>query len=148
MPNPGWKVVLTQRVPELTRTAVPPMFEDLVASIPELVDLGKFKASDFDWALHPGGATIMSGVEKVMKLTPQHLRASYETYIAHGNSSSATFFSVLDKLLQGETAPYIIGCAFGPGIAVEMVAFKRVVDSRPPSENDSPAETLVAEDVD
>jgi type III polyketide synthase len=124
------------------------MFEDLVGSIPELVDFGKFKASDFDWALHPGGATIMSGVEKTMKLTPQHLRASYETYMSHGNSSSATFFSVLDKLLQGETTPYIIGCAFGPGIAVEMVAFKRIVDSRPPSEDDSPAETLVAEDVD
>ena len=144
----GWKVVLTQRVPKLACAAVPSMFEDLVASIPELVDLSKYKASDYDWALHPGGATILSGVERTMKLTPEHLRASYETYISHGNSSSATIFSVLDRLLQGETTEHVIGCAFGPGISVEMVAFKRMLNSRPGSGNHSPAETLVAEDVD
>ena len=139
---------MTQRVPKLTCAAVPSMFEDLVASIPELVESSKFKASDYDWALHPGGSTIISGVEKAMKLTPEHLRASYEVYMSHGNSSSATAFSVLNRLLQGETTEHIVGCAFGPGIAVEMVAFKRMLESRPGSEDDSPAETLVAEDVD
>jgi fungal type III polyketide synthase len=135
----GWKVVLTQRVPKLTCMAAPAMFEDLVASIPELVDLGKFKASDYDWALHPGGSTIISGVESVMKLTPEHLRASYEVYISHGNSSSAAAFSVLSRLTEGETTDHILGCAFGPGIAVEMVVFKRMSESRSGSDNDSPA---------
>ncbi|KAI1617854.1 chalcone synthase [Exophiala viscosa] len=143
----GWKVVLTPRVPKLAAAAVPAMYEDLVSSIPELVDLGKFKASDYDWALHPGGATVLSGVERAMKLKPELLRASYEVYITHGNSSSATFFSVLNRLLQGETTEHIIGCAFGPGIAVEMMVFKR---SNQVSEAGtvSPTETLVAEDVD
>ncbi|KAK4936154.1 hypothetical protein LTR10_022903 [Elasticomyces elasticus] len=143
----GWKVVLTHRVPKLAAAAVPAMYEDLVASIPELVDQGKFKASEYDWALHPGGATVLSGVERAMKLKPELLRASYETYITHGNSSSATFFSVLNRLLQGETTEHIIGCAFGPGIAVEMMVFKR---SNQGSETGtvSPTETLVAEDVD
>ncbi|KIV85641.1 hypothetical protein PV11_01310 [Exophiala sideris] len=143
----GWKVVLTHRVPKLAAAAVPAMYEDLVASIPELVDQGKFKASEYDWALHPGGATVLSGVERAMKLKPELLRASYETYITHGNSSSATFFSVLNRLLQGETTEHIIGCAFGPGIAVEMMVFKR---SNQISETGtvSPTETLVAEDVD
>ena len=142
----GWKVVLSQRVPKLTLGAVPSMFEDLIATIPELVDVNKFKASDYDWALHPGGATIISGVQNAMHLTENHLRASYEVYIAHGNSSSATFFSVLKQLLSGPTNEHIIGCAFGPGIAVEMMAFKRIEQSR--SGSLSPAETLVAEDVD
>lgn len=142
----GWKVVLSQRVPKLTTAAVPSMFEDLVATIPELVDARKFKAADYDWALHPGGATIISGIQNVMRLTEEHLRASYEVYIAHGNSSSATFFSVLKQLLSGPTNEHIIGCAFGPGIAVEMMAFKRTELSRGGSL--SPAETLVAEDVD
>jgi len=139
--------VLTPRVPKLAAAAVPAMYEDLVSSIPELVDLGKFKASDYDWALHPGGATVLSGVERAMKLKPELLRASYEVYITHGNSSSATFFSVLNRLLQGETTEHIIGCAFGPGIAVEMMVFKR---SNQVSEAGtvSPTETLVAEDVD
>lgn len=135
-------------MPKLTCAAVPAMFENLVASIPELIDLGKFKATEYEWALHPGGSTIISGVERAMKLTPEHLRASYEVYISHGNSSSATAFSVLSRLMEGETMEHILGCAFGPGIAVEMVMFKRVSESRPGSGNDSPAETLVAEDVD
>jgi type III polyketide synthase len=123
------------------------MFEDLVASIPELVELGKLKASHYDWALHPGGATVLTSVERAMHLKPEHLRASYETYITHGNSSSATIFSVLNRLLEGETTDHIVGCAFGPGIAVEMMMFKR---SNQGSETgtESPTETLVAEDVD
>lgn len=138
--------MLTQRVPKLTLTAVPNMFEDLVSSIPELVDANMFKASDYDWALHPGGATIISGIQSAMRLSEDHLRASYEVYMAHGNSSSATFFSVLKQLLSGPTNEHIIGCAFGPGIAVEMMALKRCELSR--SGSASPAETLVAEDVD
>lgn len=142
----GWKVVLTQRVPKLTTSAVPNMFEDLVSSIPELVDGGKFKGTDYDWALHPGGATVITGIQNTMRLSEQHLRASYEVYMAHGNSSSATFFSVFKQLLSGPTTDHIVGCAFGPGIAVEMMMFKRCQSSRAGTE--SPAETLVAEDVD
>jgi fungal type III polyketide synthase len=141
-------VVLTQRVPKLTSAAVPAMFQDLVASVPELVDAGIMKASEFDWALHPGGSTIIQGIEKAMHLTPEHLRASYEVYINHGNSSSATAFSVLKTLLEGETTEHIVSCAFGPGIAVEMMIFKRYGLSRQGSGNASPAETLVAEEVD
>ncbi|KAK5087999.1 hypothetical protein LTR05_002215 [Lithohypha guttulata] len=142
----GWKVVLTHRVPKLATGAVPAMFDDLVSSIPELVDASKFKASDYDWALHPGGATIISGIQSAMRLREDLLRASYEVYMAHGNSSSATFFSVMKQLLSGPTTEHIIGCAFGPGIAVEMMVFKRCEPSRGGSA--SPAETLVAEDVD
>lgn len=122
------------------------MFEDLVSSIPELVDGGKFKATDYDWALHPGGATIITGIQNAMRLTEQHLRASYEVYIAHGNSSSATIFSVFKQLLSGPTMDHIVACSFGPGIAVEMMMLRRCQSSRTGTE--SPAETLVAEDVD
>jgi type III polyketide synthase len=123
------------------------MFEDLVSRIPELVDLGKFKASEYDWALHPGGATVLSGIEKAMNIAPELLRASYEIYITHGNSSSATVFSVLNRLLEGDTTEHIVSCAFGPGIAVEMMMLKRH-DRTSGSGTESPAETLVAEDVD
>jgi fungal type III polyketide synthase len=91
-------------------------------------------AADFDWAMHPGGATILTGAEKAMGITPEHMRASYDTYISHGNSSSATIFSVLDRLRSkdmdalapgGRVKDYVVGCAFGPGIAVEMCMLKR-----------------------
>jgi fungal type III polyketide synthase len=131
--NPGWKVVLTPRVPKLTQEAIPSTFADLMASLPPLPSTYRI-ASDFDWAMHPGGATILSGAEKVMRISPEHMRASYDTYINHGNSSSATIFSVLDRLRSkdmdslapgGLVKEYVVGCAFGPGITVEMQRNRR-----------------------
>jgi type III polyketide synthase len=145
----GWKVVLTPRVPKLASAAVPAVFDDLLASIPELIHVNKYKASHFDWALHPGGSTVITGVQSAMGLTEQHLRATYEVYMSHGNSSSATIFSVLDRLLKGgQGNEHIVACAFGPGIAVEMMMLRRPPGSRSTSGTLSPSETLVAEDVD
>jgi len=143
----GWKVVLSPRVPKLSSAAVPSIFTDLVTSIPELMDADKVNAPEFDWALHPGGSTVILGVQQAMGLTEELLRASYEVYMNHGNSSSATIFSVMSQLLKGgEGNEHIVGCAFGPGIAVEMVIFKRYAGSR--SGTESPDQMLEAEDVD
>ncbi|KAF3227162.1 hypothetical protein TWF106_010650 [Orbilia oligospora] len=80
-----------------------------------------------------------------MSLTPSQLRASFEVYTNYGNSSSATVFSVMDRLrsdgeagIGGEGKEYgpgvgikggrkgVVGCAFGPGVSVEMVLMRRV----------------------
>jgi fungal type III polyketide synthase len=104
-----------------------------MASIPPLPPAYR-KAADFDWAMHPGGATILSGAERVLDITPEHMRASYDTYINHGNSSSATIFSVMNRLRSkdmdayapgGRVRDYVVGCAFGPGITVEACLLKR-----------------------
>jgi type III polyketide synthase len=129
----GWKVVLSPRVPKLTGAVVAPTFADLLTTVPNIPSNYK-TAADFDWVLHPGGATILSGVEYVMNISPEHLRASYDTYINHGNSSSATIFSVMDRMRQkdmdelapgGKVKDFVVGCAFGPGIAIEMCIMKR-----------------------
>lgn len=110
-----------------------PTFSDLISSLPDLPEEYR-SAPDFDWALHPGGATILSGVERAMSITAEHQRASYDTYINHGNSSSATIFSVLHRLRQkdmdevapgGKAKDFVVGCAFGPGINIEMCMLKR-----------------------
>ena len=149
---PGWKVVLSPRVPQFAQAVVPPAFEDLLSTISYLQPNYQ-KPSDFDWALHPGGATILSGVERAMNITPEHMRASYDTYINHGNSSSATIFSVMDRLRQkdmdqvapeGKVKDFVVGCAFGPGIAVEMCMLKRNlkhVPRSPPSGQLTPPQT-------
>ena len=149
----GWKVVLTPRVPKLASAAVPAVFQDLVTSIPELMDADKINPGDFDWALHPGGSTVISGVQQAMGLKESQLQASFEIYVSHGNSSSATIFSVLDRLLKnGVVNEHVLGCAFGPGIAVEMMVFKRPQGSRSGTDSGSGSQTpdqlLVAEDVD
>lgn len=126
-------MVLTPRVPDLTTASVSPSFEHLLASIPNLPPDYK-QAPDFDWAMHPGGATILTGAERALKITSEHMRASYQTYINHGNSSSATIYSVMDRLrskdmdelaADGRVRDYVVGCAFGPGISVEMCMLKR-----------------------
>lgn len=124
---------MSPRVPKLAAAVVAPTFNDLIASLPGLPSSYQ-SAESFDWALHPGGATILSGVEKAMGITPEHMRASYDTYINHGNSSSATVISVMDRLRQkdmdelapgGKVKDFVVGCAFGPGIAIEMCMLKR-----------------------
>lgn len=133
----GWKVVLTPDVPKIACASIPQAFSDLLASVPSIPSSHR-TANDFDWAVHPGGATILSGAEKEMKITPNHMRASYDTYINHGNSSSATIFSVLSRLRakdmdqmapEGGPRDYVMACAFGPGVSAEMCAFKRVMNS-------------------
>ncbi|KAM0795879.1 chalcone synthase [Usnea florida] len=123
----GWKVVLTPRVPAMAAAAVQPAFQDLLESVPGLHKKGKSPAaSDFDWALHPGGSTIITGVEKAMDLTVDHLRASYEIYVSCGNSSSATIMAVMDHLRKmGEGREHVVACAFGPGISLEMMILRR-----------------------
>jgi type III polyketide synthase len=97
-------------------------------------------APDFDWAMHPGGATILTGAERAVNITHEHMRASYDTYIRKGNSSSATIFSVLNRLRHkdmdalapgGSVKDYVVGCAFGPGITLEMCMLKRHKSRRP-----------------
>lgn len=137
----GWKVVLSHRVPKLAAGALQPTFADLVSSVELPPPWDDAKPADFDWAMHPGGATILSGAERAMGLVPEHMRASYDTYINHGNSSSATMFSVLDRLRSksmDDCTPdgrgpreYVVGCAFGPGVAVEMCMLKRNLGLRP-----------------
>ncbi|KAB5566419.1 chalcone and stilbene synthase domain-containing protein [Coniochaeta sp. 2T2.1] len=145
----GWKVVLSPRVPGLARDVVRPTYEALIADLPALSE-GYEQPKDFDWAMHPGGATILTGAEKALEISAEHMRASYDTYINHGNSSSATIFSVLDRLRGkdmdalapgGRAKDYVVGCAFGPGITVEMCMLKRNLGARGISGLQTPPET-------
>lgn len=109
--------------------------------------------------MHPGGLTILTNAEAAMGMTPEHMRASYDTYINHGNSSSATIFSVMDRLRSkemdaiapgGKVKDFVVGCAFGPGISIEMCMMKRNMGFRhsglqTPPETESEASS---EDVD
>ena len=119
--------MLTPRVPNLTRDAVVPAFEELLQSIPKLSLNGSpLSPQDFDWALHPGGSTIITNVQKAMGITEDHLRASYDIYMNYGNSSSATIMSVLKRLTEmGNGRRNTLACAFGPGISMEMMVLRR-----------------------
>ncbi|KAI1362259.1 thiolase-like protein [Xylaria arbuscula] len=147
----GWKVVLSPRVPKLTEQVLKPAFADLIASTEHHLPETYRSAPDFDWAMHPGGLTILTNAERTLKISPEHMRASYHRYMEHGNSSSATIFSVMDHLRSkemdslapgGNVKDFVVGCAFGPGITVEMCMLKRNMGARgvqTPPETDSEA---------
>lgn len=123
----GWKVILSPRVPALASTSVPPLFNSLLPRVPSLADKG-LAAGDLDWALHPGGLKVLTSVQKLMGLSAHQLRASYDVYKHHGNTSGATIFSVLNTLRSAKMGPgkeHVVACAFGPGVAVEMCVLRR-----------------------
>lgn len=155
----GWKVILTPRVPKITSEILPPTFSEFLSTLPSLPSTYQ-TARDFDWAMHPGGATILTGAERVLGISPEHMRASYDTYINHGNSSSATIFGVMDRLRSkdmdqyapgGKVKDYVVGCAFGPGITVEICMLKRNLGPtgiQTPPETESEASRSEAGDED
>ncbi|KAI1278307.1 thiolase-like protein [Xylaria sp. FL0933] len=147
----GWKVVLSPHVPKLTEQVLEPAFADLMASVEHHLPETYRTAPDFDWAMHPGGLTILTNAERTLKISAEHMRASYHRYMEHGNSSSATIFSIMDHLRtkemdsyapDGKVKDYVVGCAFGPGITVELCMLKRNMGVRgvqTPPETDSEA---------
>ncbi|KAM3464253.1 hypothetical protein BB8028_0001g06010 [Beauveria bassiana] len=118
----GFRTILTRDVPVYTKQAIEPMFDSL---LPRLAMTEALAASDFDWALHPGGEAILDGAAEAMHLTPDQLRASREIYRTRGNSSSPTVLAVLDKLRSyGKNRDHVVATSFGPGLAIEMAILK------------------------
>jgi type III polyketide synthase len=122
---PGFRTILTGDVTSYTNNAMKPMYQRLLPSIKQkegknLID------TDFDWALHPEGATIITGVQEQMKLSNEQLRATKEIYKTRGNSSSPTTVIVLDKLrTMGKGRDYVVAAAVGPGLNIEMSILRR-----------------------
>ena len=126
----GWRVTLSPRVSKLTSSCIPSIYNTLITQIPALTStLGSSPSpADIDWAVHPGGAKILIDLVKKMNITDEHLRASWDIYRNHGNTASATIFSVLNRLRKKdlcEGREWVFGLAFGPGVSVESCVLRR-----------------------
>ncbi|CAP71782.1 uncharacterized protein PODANS_6_7330 [Podospora anserina S mat+] len=122
----GFRTVLTRDVPSFTKTAIGPMFRDLLPGFREKTRLKSLDVADFDWALHPGGEAIIQGAQEMLDLTSEQLRATREIYRTRGNSSSPTVLAVLDLLRKmGRGKDHVVATSFGPGLAIEMSLLKR-----------------------
>lgn len=79
-----------------------------------------------DWAIHPGGKSIMQAVEKALALQPDQTEASWQTLRDFGNMSSATFLFVLENLSrQQKRRPWTAGLGFGPGLSAEGILLRK-----------------------
>lgn len=87
----------------------------------------EIEADQCDWAIHPGGASILQAVEKALQLKKDQTTSSWKILHDFGNMSSATFLFVLDELSrQKQARPWTAGVGFGPGLSVEGILLRRI----------------------
>ena len=78
-----------------------------------------------DWAIHPGGKSILQAIEKKLNLDREQTKASWKTLNDYGNMSSATFLFVLTLLLrQKKRHEWTAGVSFGPGLSAEGILLR------------------------
>ncbi len=116
---------MSREVPLNAASAIGPAFSGMLKTFSEHTEK-RLKAQDFDRPLHPGGPSIMKGVEAATSLSEDHLRASCDVYKHYGNASSVAVLAVLGRLREmGRGRDNVVACSFGPGLMVEMDALQR-----------------------
>jgi type III polyketide synthase len=121
----GFTSIITKEIPNYTKKAVGPLFDKLLPSYLEKSQCD-LKVADFDWALHPGGEAIITGVRDEMSLTEEQLRATRQIYKTRGNGGSPTMIAVLDLLrTMGIGQDHVVTASFGPGLAIELAFLRR-----------------------
>jgi predicted naringenin-chalcone synthase len=75
-----------------------------------------------DWAIHPGGKSILQAVERSLQLQPDQTKSSWDILANYGNMSSATLLFVFESLSrQSHLRPWTAGVGFGPGLSAEGI---------------------------
>lgn len=81
--------------------------------------------SECNWAIHPGGKSILDAVERSLNLSKEQTQAAWQVLANYGNMSSATFLFILERLAQQqERNPWTVGLGFGPGLSIEGVLLR------------------------
>lgn len=114
----GFRMGLSIRVPSLLRKNIHNFVKDIVGPMVSI--------DDYDWAIHPGGKSILQAIEKAMGLSRLHTEASWETLDNYGNMSSATFIFVLENLSRKNNGrEHTLGLGFGPGLSIEGILLRK-----------------------
>jgi alkylresorcinol/alkylpyrone synthase len=79
------------------------------------------------WLIHPGGARILSGLEKQFGLEAGAFRWSWDSLRESGNMSSVSVLDLLRRYLDDDAAPrgWGVVMAFGPGVSLELLLVRR-----------------------
>jgi len=113
----GFNIKLSHTVPVFIKKHIASFVQNLLGD--------SYNSHEYDWAIHPGGKSIIQAVEKALKLEEGSSKASWDTLADFGNMSSATFVFVLQKMLeQDDKKKWTVGLAFGPGLSVEGILLK------------------------
>lgn len=118
----GYKLILSKNVPKFTSASLAQPFQSLIRKN----GMSSASPRDFDWAVHPGGLSIIKGAQAAMGLPDELVAASYQIYRTRGNTSSVAVLAVLDELRTTRLKKQdVIASSFGPGLTTEMMLLKR-----------------------
>jgi predicted naringenin-chalcone synthase len=118
----GFNIVLSSYVPDIIGT-------NIAALLGGIVEAKGIEIDDIrEWAVHPGGRSILDKVETSLALPGNALTNSRAVLRNYGNMSSATILFVLKEFLDNaDTERALTGAlAFGPGLTVETALFERI----------------------
>lgn len=111
--NHGFKMHLSQKVPEVIEQSLRPWLAERLASHGLTIDDVK------NWAIHPGGPRILTACAESLGLKQESLEPSRGVLAEFGNMSSPTVLFILERLrAQAGQLPCVV-LAFGPGITIE-----------------------------
>lgn len=116
--NHGFEMTLSAKVPELISAH---LAEYLRAWLGRH---GEFVETIGGWAVHPGGARILTAVEQALGLAGDALATPRRVLTEHGNMSSATMPIILDSFRRTAQAKPWVMLGFGPGLEVEVALIR------------------------
>tara|TARA_R110002049_G_scaffold27321_2_gene94030 strand:- start:110714 stop:111805 length:1092 start_codon:yes stop_codon:yes gene_type:complete len=108
------------------RATVPGLIEEQLEGFltPWLAEQGHTIDSIGGWAVHPGGARILTAVETALELDPSELAVSRSVLADHGNMSSATMLFILERFAAEKRPKPWLMLGFGPGLEIEVALIR------------------------
>jgi alkylresorcinol/alkylpyrone synthase len=114
----GFHILLDKEVPEMIGGEIRGLVEGF------LERNGRKREEIKGWILHPGGARLLSNVEKELSLCKCDTQPSWDILGNVGNLSSATILFILQEWLEKrplQSGEYALAAAFGPGFSAEFL---------------------------
>lgn len=115
----GFRIVLTNQVPELARTALPHNIRKFLS------EHGLHPSQITRWVAHPGGPAVIDAMETGLELPRGTLDESRDCLARIGNLSSASVLVILQESMaaEQERGPAVL-LAMGPGFCAELVLLR------------------------
>ena len=119
----GFKAIFSKDIPTIVRKEVKSNIEDLLSS--QNLSISDLK----HYAVHPGGAKVLSEYEGSLGLSEGTFKQSRKVLREHGNMSSPTVLYVIKEFMDEKAynpGEYGIISALGPGFSSEIILFETV----------------------
>lgn len=112
----GFNMNLSGQVPALISTHIADCLSRILKDMPS--------AQVQNWAVHPGGRSILDAVSAGAGLTKEDLSFSRKVLKNYGNMSSPTIMFVLNEIMHhSKKSGAGVAMAFGPGLSIEAMRF-------------------------